>query len=370
MKKEIDAKILTYISLSYSTYKNKINGQIEAWKKRGFHCFLLSIETTNNGCYILVEYQFDSTISSSIIAETKNKKTIYKELSHYILKNYDKESNIIYIRRLGINLLFFGPYIKGFKSKVLYEIPTYPIDSGTNFIRKIALMVENFYFYKFIYSKITGIPVFKQSLKAKEWEKFISLENSVVVSDVYHDFGNQNNTNYSFLFFGNLQDWHGIEKFIDELNRYEGDNIFLNLYSSNTDSYKKLVQKYKNSKNIKFNQSISFEDLENKLVGNVIGIGGLNYESRGAELDTSLKNKDYAALGIPFIYKLPDLSFQDYSYALKISDSDFDGNLITKIIDWYDSIYFENLNNTIKDYARINLTYDKQIDRIIRKLEI
>ncbi|MGT2721166.1 hypothetical protein [Streptococcus porcinus] len=369
MNAKIGLNKIIYITLSYKTYKNKIDGQLEAWKRRGFDCLLLSIESNSEGLFSLIEYKFGSEKITSVVRFSNlRKKQLYRQLAIHFSENYDSINNILYIRRLGINLIYFGRYIKQFKSKILYEIPTYPIDSGTSFFRKVALKIENIYFDKRVYPYLAGIPVFIQSFREPFKEKFIPLENAVKVLKDKVYFENQGNNQLTFIFLGNLQKWHGLEKFIEEIKVFSKKEVKLEIFSSNTETYAKFKKMYCNIENIIFNDAITFAELEDKLTGDLIGVGGLDYESRGAEVDTSLKNKDYAALGIPFIYKLPDISFQNYPYALKLENRDFNGTLVTKVIRWYNSIYTPTMNQKIKNYALSNLTYDNQVEKVIRKL--
>lgn len=368
MKQKIETKKLVYISLSFSTYKNKIKGQIDAWKSKGYLSELLSIETESNGSYSLIKYTFDKKIHRVFVYEGKSKKEVFKELGRIVTNDYNSSEILIYIRRLGINIVYFGKYLSKLSSKIIYEIPTFPIDTGTSFIKRLGLYCENFFLNYYVYPKAELIPVFVQAKDSKLKEKFFPLQNAVVVENEISKINNVNNDSFNFVFFGNLQKWHGLQKFISEFLVFEGENVILSIYSSETDEFKFLKNKYKSENNIFFYDAISLLELENKLDGNVIGIGGLDYESRGADIDTSLKNKDYTALGIPFIYKLTDLSFINYKYGLKISNTDFNGKLIIKIISWYKSIHYPGMNQEIKDYAIQYLTYDKQIELILRKL--
>lgn len=359
-------KQLVYCSIAYSLYCNKINGQIQAWRRLGFACSLLSIELMNNRyCVFFVEG--DELDKKNELFSSSSKKKAVAFAFKYLLNAFNSYDTYIYIRRLGINLLYTGNFFKKTKSRIIYEIPTYPIDCGTSFLKKLAVMIEQMYFNVFVYPNIDAMPAFVQKDCRKHPSKLVSVYNAVNVLDVD---GKKDSSRYTFLFVGNLQKWHGLESVIKLVVEYKGTfDIELKIYSSNTDCYQDLLSKYSFSKRIHFCGRESMKNISQTVTRKTIGIGGLDYSERGASFDTSLKNKDYAAMGIPFVYTLKDLSFIDYPYGLQISKGDVNNELIDRIVLWHQSIESEDLSSLIQEYARMNLTYDKQVETVYRKME-
>ena len=357
---------LLYVSITYALYKNKIDGQLEAWERKGYECDLLSIETVDD-LYVVVLYKNDR-VHKEITYQSYRKKEALHEMFRIMKEKYNDRNIVIYIRRLGINIIYTNNFFASSKARIVYEIPTYPIDSGTNFIKKIALVAETIYFYFFVYPYLQVVPACIQKETKFLPSKYEPIHNAVRVSEDRPIFI-KNDDCYTLLFIGNLQPWHGLEKVIKELLYYDGDaRIKLNIYSSPTNYYQELKKKYEEKNKILFCGSCSISNIEKNINSKTIGIGGLEYTTRGAVCDTSLKNKDYASLGIPFIFSLQDLSFTDYKYAYRISNTDFDGQFIDRIIAWYNTIYDENMYRIIKQYARVNLTYDEQIEHVLRRL--
>ncbi|HEP1839290.1 TPA: hypothetical protein VCA25_000701 [Streptococcus suis] len=361
-------KYLVYITLSYNEYKNKIFGQLKAWKNKGYEPVVFSIDSSDSNYQLLrIESSMDI---KEIIFSASTKRQVFDYMGQYVQNNFDNQDNIIYIRRLGISLLYFGKYIKHYISKVLYEIPTYPIDTSISFLKWLSGGIEFLYFKYFVYPYVTAVPIFLQSKKGRMLEKFIPIHNSVEVIEQNVISKKNIGEDFAFIFIGNVQAWHGLDKFLDCFVSSNSNNSVL-VFSSNTLVYVKLKEKYKYFSNIIFAGKVEISELSHLLqrYSNVIGIGGLNYESRGAELDTSLKNKDYAALGIPFIYKLEDESFINYRYGLQLKDVDFSHDLIDKITTWYRLIHHEKMSADIVEFAKNHLSYEEQIDRIIRKIQ-
>ena len=362
-------KKLVYFSISYSIYKNKIMGQIEAWQKKGFECCLFSIENIA-GQYVVYYYEGKDIRMNhkNELYATSKKGAAIRFVFNYILKEYNNEGTYIYIRRLGINIVFSNLFFSKSKSKILYEIPTYPIDSGTTIIRKASVAIEKMFFYTMVYPHIKLVPAFIQKETKRLPSKFVPIQNAVLPlaineNRIYSEY-------YTFLFVGNLQMWHGLEFIISKIIEYRGNKkVKLMIYSSETECYKMLQKKYKEYKNIIFCGKEEVETIYQSLTQRTIGIGGLNYAQRGATFDTSLKNKDYTAMGIPFVYSLRDLSFENYHFSYKIQLNASNNNLIDDIINWYCSIEADDMVEKIQCYAKENLTYDKQIEIVYRRLK-
>ncbi len=358
---------ITYVTIAYDLYKNKIIGQLNAWERRGYISNLMFIDKNKDVYRLVLRRNPTGKLPIDIqLASSNSKKNAVIQLFNYLKNKVNSEDELIYIRRLGISVIYARGFFERTKAKVFYEIPTYPIDSGTTFLRKMVLNIEKFYCKRRVYPYILAEPACVQKKLKTLPSKMIPINNAVEVgcSDIIPRKSNE----YLFVFFGNLQHWHGLENFLQAVENYNGEKLFsVNVYSSLTECYKDLSFKYRNSPRIKFCGESNPKSIEIKNTNKTIGVGGLAYKTRGADYDTSLKNKDYAAMGIPFIYVLPDLSFVDYKYAYCIKDiSKID---IDEIINWFSSIYSEDLYSIIKEYARKNLTYDQQIEELYRMVK-
>lgn len=360
-------KHITYVTIAFELYKNKILGQINAWQRRGYSCDLLFIDQTTHGYRLVLKNNIAQSTASDIeISNALEKRQAMKKLFEYLGTNCNGADEILYIRRLGINVILAGNLFKKIKAQVFYEIPTYPIDSGTTCLRKMVLKIEEYYFKRFVYPYILAEPACVQKKTKKLPSKMVEINNSVEVSNT--DTMPRKSDNYTFLFFGNLQPWHGLDYFLEAVEKYTGINsVYVMVFSPATACYKELTEKYKESLKISFCGKTDPETIEVNNTNKTIGIGGLAYATRGADYDTSLKNKDYAAMGIPFIYTLPDQSFKTYKYSYQLNE--IDAINIDEIIEWFLSIYTEDMYLKIKEYAREYLTYDKQIEKLYRMVE-
>ena len=99
-----------------------------------------------------------------------------------------------------------------------------------------------------------------------------------------------------------------------------------------------------------------------------IGVGGLAYHKRGATIDSSIKSKEYCALGLPFLYEVPDMAFDkewEYHYKIPSDESPVD---FEKVINWYKSLPKEH-SVVMHKYAEDNLQFDNEVRDIERRLQ-
>ena len=103
------------------------------------------------------------------------------------------------------------------------------------------------------------------------------------------------------------------------------------------DSYKKDVAKHQLEKYIIFHSALYGKELDAVFEQSDMGIGSLSRHRSGIDKIKTLKNREYAARGIPFVYSETDDDFEHQPYILKAApdDSPLD---IEKVIRFYQSL--------------------------------
>ena len=116
-----------------------------------------------------------------------------------------------------------------------------------------------------------------------------------------------------------------------------------------------------------FKDKCSFEQLDEIIDQYNIAVGGLGYHRRGAKYDTSIKNKEYCAWGIPFICACKDLSFDsNFKYLYKVSANEEIID-IEKIVNWYMYIYNCDYREEMYQYAKEHLNFEKEYYRLFKE---
>ena len=96
-------------------------------------------------------------------------------------------------------------------------------------------------------------------------------------------------------------------------------------------------------------------------------MGSLGYHRRSGKYDTSIKNKEYCAMGLPCVCSSKDLSFPNnykYIYMVSNDDKNFD---IDEIISWYKKIYKYDYKNEMRMYAKDKLNFETNYKKVFNK---
>lgn len=360
-------KILS-INLWYDMYKTKTDMQLKCFRKLGYRTFIATFCNDINGLSIVI-YDSSDLGNKQILNQTVNNYfSAFKSLfSHCIDEHYD----FVYIRRLMLKLIYASPFIRKLSRSlpIVYEIPTYPLDKTWDFRLSIRNKIEFFVFSR-IKKYLTLIPaVFCDDVPIPD--KFLPFLNCIDIENypVPVSAPDVNDTIRLFI-SSNLAPSHCINRLFDSMEKYSGKyKLQLTVVSSDTPSYrdaKRYAAQLEITDSIEFLSERSLSDVIKIAKTHHIGVGILTYNEPSRTIDTSLKSKDYCAIGLPFFSSLKDLSFKDdfpYHFILDNSKYEFD---IADIIDWYINIQNDtNFRTKMYQYAKENLQYDKYAKNIV-----
>ena len=145
-----------------------------------------------------------------------------------------------------------------------------------------------------------------------------------------------------------MHPWHGFDRAIAGMANYYRTHtgthdykVYLNIVGFGVpelvDSYKKDVAKHQLEKYIIFHSALYGKELDAVFEQSDMGIGSLARHRSGIDKIKTLKNREYAARGIPFVYSETDDDFGHQPYILKAApdDSPLD---IEKVIRFYQSL--------------------------------
>lgn len=390
-------KKLLYINLDFFKYQNKAKAQIKAFEKLKNKVEVATINNKEEDCYFEIyeyknnefnlkskkkltkSYKVEQGNNSFFSLWTRLRKTVKinklfkKEVINYIENN---QFDYCYIRRIGFFVIFLTSMFKRISNstKILYEIPTYPLDKYDSFLINFSQKIEMFYFNLFIKKYITLIPVILQN-DIKRDPKMISISNGIDYNKFQHTNDKKpvlDNT-FHMLIVAHVLPWHGYDRLIKSIKEYQGKKkIVVDIYGDKNQEIKNLEEL---TKQLNLTKQVYFkgeEKLENILKGidkYHIAIGSLGYHRRDGKYDTSIKNKEYCAMGLPFVTSSIDLSFpKDFKYLYKVESND-NAFEIEKIIDWYQSISKENYKKEMKKYAKEHLEYEFIYKKVFDKLK-
>ena len=390
-------KKLLYINLDFFKYQNKAKAQIKAFEKLKNKVEVPTINNKEEDCYFeIYEYKNNdfnlkskkkltksykveqgnnsfSSLWTRLRKTRKINKLFKKEIIQYVQQN---NFDYCYIRRIGFFVIFLKSMFKKIsaQTKILYEIPTYPLDKYDNLLINFSQKLEMLYFNMFIKKYITLIPIILQN-DIKLDKKMVSISNGID----FNRFQNLSQKKPKFedsinmLIVAHVLPWHGYDRLIKSIAEYQGKiKISVDIYGNSNSEIKKLQQLVEDldlRKSIHFKGEEKLENILKHIEKYHIAVGSLGYHRRDGKYDTSIKNKEYCAMGLPFITSSEDLSFsKDFKYLYQVESND-DTFEIEKIIDWYQLISKNNYKKEMRSYAKNNLEYEFIYKKMFQKIK-
>ena len=349
----------------------KISYQVDAFKKCGMNVHL---------CYMDEKDTKKRIIDGDVIADYGNgllskilKRTDFSAISNYVKKN---QIDLVYIRSNHNANLFTINMVKKMKAygaKVVMEIPTYPYDieykaQGISrqifqdkiFRNQLAKYLDAIVTFS-DFDKIFG----QRTIKISNGIDFDSVKMKTTINDT--------SKGLNLIGVAEIHEWHGFDRIVRGLADY---------YSKPQDYLVEFhVIGYFFSKEIEdeFRKIISDNHMENYVIlygkkhgtelDNLFdkcdfGIGSLGRHRVGIDKIKTLKNREYAARGIPFIYSETDSDFDPKPYVLK-APADESPIEIQRIIDFYK----RNTMSPIEIRESItDLSWKKQMELVIKEV--
>lgn len=366
--------------VKYNGVAKKILSQIKALKENN-----IDIEL----CYINIEKEdivrkiYKKNISLESYCYKKNKilkKIIlnmyvyfYKKLKEYILKNNIEFVYIRYIYSGNYKFIKFLKILKRNGIKIILEIPTYPYDkelSSMGVMGRIKLLQDKYYRNQ-LKNYADKIVTYSED-KNIYGISCINISNGIDLEEITL-INKKKKESINFISVSTCFFWHGIDRFLYSLLQYRKnggkEKIKFHIVGegSETPKLKKIIEE-----NIELQDIVIFhgfksgEELDEIYNNSDIALGSLGFHRINLEKGSTLKMREYCAKGIPFVVGYDDTSFSKdlpFYYQVFNDESLLD---IEKIIEWY-----KNLKITpekIRKYAEDNLTWDKQMKKIINNI--
>lgn len=349
----------------------KISYQVDAFKKCGMNVHL---------CYMDEKDTKKRIIDGDVIADYGNgllskilKRTDFSAISNYVKKN---QIDLVYIRSNHNANLFTINMVKKMKAygaKVVMEIPTYPYDieykaQGISrqifqdkiFRNQLAKFLDAIVTFS-DFDKIFG----QRTIKISNGIDFDSVKMKTTINDTSKEL--------NLIGVAEIHEWHGFDRIVRGLADYYSKpqdylvefHVIGYFFSKETeDEFRKII-----SDNHMENYVILYgkkhgTELDNLFDKCDFGIGSLGRHRVGIDKIKTLKNREYAARGIPFIYSETDSDFDPKPYVLK-APADESPIEIQRIIDFYK----RNTMSPIEIRESItDLSWKKQMELVIKEV--
>lgn len=260
--------------------------------------------------------------------------------------------DVVYVRSfmnaspMQINL--FGK-LKKKGVKCFMEIPTYPYDSEVNGYEwndKVSLWIDKMFRRK-LSSKMEAIVTFSNE-DYIFGQKTIKISNGIDFDSIpLHKYKGYENDDIHLIGVAEVHYWHGFDRLVAGMGEYykhnpNGRRIFFHVVGcedyrgmSNIgySTIDQVAQKYGIEKYIIKHGQLFGEQLDEVFNQCVFAVGSLGRHRSGITDIKTLKNREYAARGMSFIYSENDSDFDDKPYVLKAPANE-SPIYISRIIDY------------------------------------
>ena len=262
--------------------------------------------------------------------------------------------------------------------KSVTEIPTYPYDQefkGYPLKYKIPLYIDKV-FRKSLAAKMQAIVTFSNE-KTIFGKRTICISNGIDLDNIpLHKPHKQ--TDIHLIAVAEIHYWHGFDRLVAGMGEYykqnpEGRKVYFHLVGWEDDrgttsngylTIEQKAQKYGIGKYVINHGKLFGEQLDDVFNQCSFAIGSLGRHRSGITDIKTLKNREYAARGIAFIYSENDSDFDDKPYVIKAPADESPIN-IKMIIDFIDSHHFNpsEIRKTVE-----HLSWKQQMEEVIRNL--
>jgi len=129
-------------------------------------------------------------------------------------------------------------------------------------------------------------------------------------------------------------------------------------------SLEKLVINLNLQEKVAFKGQLEGAELEIEMDNSHMGIGSLAMHRIGLDDGSTIKLREYCAVGLPFVFAYNDKDFgNDFKYAVKISPNDGPVNILD-LINFYRSIKDQDYTTNMNEYAKKHLSWEIKLQPV------
>lgn len=352
----------------------KIHYQVQALKDCGVDTKLCWLAEEDGQKYRMIDEQIIQDYGKGIKGKIL-KRTALKCIYRYAITN---EIDFVYARSDHNTTPFLVNLYRLLKKKgikIVVEIPTYPYD-------------QEYKDLPFSYQRVLLMDKCLRGFMSRYIDKYVTFSNDSVI------FGRPtimiaNGIDFKaiplkkendclenelhFIAVATIHPWHGFDRAILGLAKYYKNNptykVYLHIVGEGVpsviDDYHRLVTENKLEEHVIFHGPLFGEELDQIFNKSQLGIGSLARHRSGITHLRSLKNREYAARGIPFVYSEIDDDFEEKEYILKIAPNESPLD-IQCLIDFYHSVKMSA--KQIRSSIEQTLSWKKQMQHIIEEV--
>ena len=246
-----------------------------------------------------------------------------------------------YCRREGIELVYArcfqnaNPWLTRFFRRLreagihaVTEIPTYPYDDefrNFEWKQRLGLKVDQL-FRRALYQQMDAMVTFSDAEEIFG-QKTIRISNGVDFDSIpLHQLSPHTSSDLHLIGVAEVHAWHGFDRVMKGLGQYYERNGQCKVYfhvvggvhpNTMTHVFRPIIERYHLQDRVIFHGTLFGAELDSVFNQCQFAIGSLGRHRSGITVIKTLKNREYATRGIPFIYSEQDSDFDHQPYVLK-----------------------------------------------------
>lgn len=352
----------------------KIHYQIAGFKANGHDvdlCYYTVDKATGHRLRMVNETKLED-YGTGTWAKLK-KRTCYKAIQQYIL---DNNIQFVYVRsdhNANPFTIHFFKQLKKHGIKTVMEIPTYPYDQeyeGFPLQTRMELYTDKI-FRKELAKQLNYIITFSDYSQIFG-ASTIRISNGIDFEHIkIKESKNNTSDNIHFIGVAEVHYWHGYDRMIRGIGEYYKQPHSTNAYfhiiggicQADREALQSIINEYDIEKYIIFHGQKTGEELDYLFEECDMAIGSLARHRSHIDKIKTLKNREYAARGIPFIYSETDDDFETMPYILKVP-ADESPICISNVISFYNQLSYsaEEIRNSVK-----HLSWKEQMRKVLKQ---
>lgn len=374
---------LVYHGLSHcSGISKKILLQVKGLKENGHEVHLCTYIVNKDGQrQRIIDDRIIENMGTGIAAKLK-KRCCYGSILKYIK---EQQTDLVYVRSFhNANPFTIDLFrqIKNMGIKAVMEIPTYPYDfeyTGADWRVRLNLVIDKLYRKK-LAKQMTAIVTFSDHDNIFG-QKTIRISNGIDFTDLpLRQIKKTSNEAIHLIGVAEVHYWHGYDRIIKGIGEYyrlpHEKEVYFHIVggvapsemydSPQAPGFDNCIKQYNIEKNIIFHGQKHGKELDELFDQADFAIGSLARHRTCIDKIKTLKNREYAARGIPFIYSETDEDFDNMPYILKVR-ADESPVSINSILHFHRQLTLtpERIRESVK-----HLSWKSQMAKVIKELEM
>lgn len=360
----------------FNGISKKMRYQIDAFRRNGFDvkvCY--QIMDSSNSSKRMIDNEVLDDFGNGFISKFR-KRFSYKSLVEYINKHEIKSLYIRYEHNASPSFISALKKIRRNGTRIVLEVPTYPYDKE---YRKQGLklrfhLFQDQCFRKRLAKQVSKIVTFSEhesifGVPTVRISNGVDFESVPVKTKISGSSGRLN-----LLGVAEIHLWHGFDRLILGLSDYyKADysvKVYFDIIGYGAVDYinylKRLVVENGIGEYVHFHGQQYGDALTTFFNDADMGIASLARHRSNIYNIKTLKNREYAARGIPFIYSETDTDFEKRPYILKVPANESPIN-IEQLIVFYRSV--RETPQEIRDSIS-HLSWKNQMQKVINEVFI